>query len=77
MAAGGAVEVLPVSLSLPLPLLRARPPSLLVCCFFVYAVMGATSSASGRLEMNLLLSEKRVGRSHCYGIVLVSAVPEI
>jgi len=30
---GGAVEVLPVPLSCPLPLLRTHPPSLLVCCF--------------------------------------------
>ena len=55
VAAGGAVEVLPVSLSCPLPLLRAHPPSLLVCCFFVLAEMGPTSStASIWLEVNLL-----------------------
>ena len=46
VAAGGAVEVLPVSLSCPLPLLRAHPPSLLVCCFFVFA---ETNTASERL----------------------------
>jgi len=49
--------VLLVSLSCPLPLLRTHPPSLLrarpvVCCFFVFAKMGATSTASGRLEVN-------------------------
>jgi hypothetical protein len=36
--------------------------------------MGATSTASGRLEVNLfLLSEKRGGNSH-FGTILVSAV---
>ena len=36
--------------------------------------MGATSTASGRLEVNLfLLSEKRGGNSH-FGTFLVSAV---
>jgi hypothetical protein len=51
LMAGGAAEVLPVSLSCPLPLLRTRPPSLLVCCFFVFTEMGANSTASGRLEI--------------------------
>ena len=74
--AGGAAEVLPVSLSCPLPLLRTRPPSLLVCFFFVFVKMGATSMAAGRLEVNLFLSEKRGGKSHL-GIILVSAVLEI
>ena len=37
--AGGAVEVLLVSLGCPLPLLRTHPPSLLVCSFFVFAEM--------------------------------------
>ena len=72
LMAGGAAEVLPVSLSCPLPLLRTRPPSLLVCCFFVFVEMGATSTASGRLEVSLFLSEKRGGKSH-FGIFLVSA----
>jgi len=48
LMAGGAADVLLVSLSCPLPLLRTHPPSLLVCCFFVLAEMGATSIASGR-----------------------------
>ena len=73
MEAGSAAEVLPFSLNNPLPLLRTHPPSLLVCCFFVLAEMGATSTASGRLEVNLLLSEKRGRKSH-FGIILVSAV---
>jgi hypothetical protein len=47
--AGGAAEVLLVSLSCPLPFLRTHPPTLLVCCFFVLAAIGATSTASGRL----------------------------
>jgi hypothetical protein len=74
--AGGAAEVLLVSLSCPLLLLRTHPLSLLVCCFFVFAKMGATSTASGRLEVNLFLSEKQGGKSH-FGIVLVSVVLEI
>ena len=73
MAAGVAAEVLLVSLSCPLPLLRTHPPSLLVCCFLVLAGMGATNTASGRLEVNLFLSEKRGGTSHL-SIILVSAV---
>ena len=76
MAAGGAVEVLPVSLSCPLPLLRTRPPSLLACCCFIFAEIVATSTASRRLEVNLFLSEKRVGKSHS-GTILVSAVLRI
>jgi hypothetical protein len=44
--AGSAAEMLLVSLSCPLPLLRTHPPSLLVCCFLVFAEMGATSTAS-------------------------------
>ena len=36
--AGGAAEVLPVSLNCPLPLRRTHPPTL-VCCFCVFAAM--------------------------------------
>ena len=71
--AGSAVEVLLVFLSCPLPLLRTHPHLLLVCCFFAFAETGATSTASGRLKVNLFLSEKRGGESH-FGIILVSAV---
>jgi len=66
------LEVLLVSLGCPLPLLRIYFPSLLVCCFFVFAEMGA-STASGRLKVNLCLSEKRGGKSQ-FGTILVSAV---
>jgi hypothetical protein len=82
--AGGAAEVLLVSLSCvracvracvrPLPLLRTHPPSLLLCCFFVFSEMGAASTVSRRLEVNLFLSEKRVGIKSHFGIMLVSAV---
>jgi len=63
LVAGGAAEVLPFPLNYPLPLLRTHPPSLLVCCFcfLVFAEMGATSTASKWLEINLFLSEKRGG----------------
>jgi len=74
--AGGAVEVRLVSLSCPLPLLRTHPPSLLVCCFFVSTKMGATSTASGRLEIDLFSSVKRGGTSY-FGMILVSAVYQI
>jgi len=60
--AGGAAEVLPVPLNCPLPLRRTHPPTL-VCCFCVFAAMGVTSTKSGRLEVNLSLSGKRVGRA--------------
>ena len=61
LVAGGASEVLPVNC--PLPLRRAHPPTL-VCRFCVFAAMGVTSTKSGRLEVNLSLSEKRGGKSH-------------
>jgi len=67
-----AAGVLPVSLNCPLPLRRTHPPTL-VCCFCVFAVMGVTSTNSGRLEVNLSLSEKRDGKSHL-GTILLSAV---
>jgi len=70
--AGGAAEVLPVSLNCPLPLRRTHPPTL-VCCFCVFAAMGVTSTTSGRLEADLSLSEKQGGKSHL-GTILLSAV---
>ena len=73
VADGGAAEVLLISHSCSLPLLRINPPSLLFCCFFDFAEMGATSTASGRPEVNLFLSGKRGGKSH-FGTILVSAV---
>jgi len=76
LVAGGAAEVLLVSLNFPLPLLRTHSPALLVCCFFVFAEMGAISTASGQLEVNLLLSVKQDGKSH-FGTTLVSAVSGI
>ena len=63
MAAGVAAEVLLVSLSCPLPLLRTHPPSLLVCCFLVLAGIGATNTASGRLEVNLFCLRSGVERA--------------
>ena len=55
--AGGAAEVLPVSLNCPLPLRRTHPPTL-VCCFCVFAALGVTNTKSGRLEVNQSLSGK-------------------
>jgi hypothetical protein len=52
LVAGGAAEVLPVSLNCPLPLRRTHPPAV-VCCFRFFAAMGVTSTISGRLEVNL------------------------
>jgi hypothetical protein len=60
--AGGFAEVLPVSLNCPLPLRSIHPPTLF-CCFCVFAAMGVTSTKSGRLEVNLSLSEKWGGKS--------------
>ena len=71
--AGGAADVLPLPLDYPLPFLRIHPPSLLVCCFLVFEEMGATSTVSEQLEVDLFLSEKRGGKSR-FGIILVSAV---
>ena len=73
--AGGAAEVLPVSLTCPLPLRRTQPPAV-VCCFCVFAEIGVTSTISGRLEVNLPLSENRGGKSHLETILL-SAVSGI
>jgi len=75
LVAGGAAGKLPVSLKCPLPLRRTHPPTL-VCCFCVFAVMGVTSTKSGRLEVHLSLSEKRGGKSHL-GTILLSAVSGI
>jgi hypothetical protein len=41
VAAGGAAEMLPVSLSCPLPLLSTHPLPLLVCCFSVFCGDGS------------------------------------
>jgi hypothetical protein len=56
LVAGGAAEVLPVSLNCPLPLQRTHLPAL-VCCICVFAAMGVTSTKSGRLEVNLFIWE--------------------
>ena len=74
LMAGGTAEVLPISPICPLPHLRTHPPS--VCCFCVFAEMGATSTASRRLEVNLSWFEEHGGKSH-FGIILVSSVLEI
>ena len=70
--AGGAAEVLPVSLNCSLPLRKTHPPTL-VCCFCVFAAMGVTSTESGRLEVILSLSGKRGGKSHL-GTILLEVV---
>ena len=75
LVAGGAAEVLPVSLNCPLPLRRTHPPTL-VCSFRVFTALGVTSTKSGRLKVNLSLSEKRGGKSHL-GTILLSAVSGI
>ena len=70
LVAGGAAGGLPVSLSCPLPLRRTHPPEV-VCCFRVFAEVGVTNTISGRLEVNLSLSEKQGGKSHL-GTILLS-----
>ena len=75
LVAGGAAGMLPVPLNCPLPLRITHPPTL-VCCFCVFAAVGVTSTISGRLEVNLSLSDKRGGKSHL-GTILLSAVSGI
>jgi hypothetical protein len=72
LVAGGAAGVLPVLFNCPLPLRRTHPPTL-VCCLCVFAAMGVTSTKSGRLEVNLSLSEKRGGKSHL-GTILLNSI---
>ena len=48
----------------------------LVCCFRVFAEIGVISTISGRLEVNLSLSEKQGGKSNLRTILL-SAVSGI
>ena len=72
LVAGGATEVLQFqspSIAPPLPCHFKEEPIRLHyfnCCFFILAGMGATSTASGRLEVNLFW--KRGGKSH-FGII--------
>jgi hypothetical protein len=56
-----AAQMLLVSLSYPLPLLRTHPPSLLVCWFLVFKQGDGSKQFSIRTgwEVNLFLSEKR------------------
>ena len=76
LVAGGAAEVLPVSLNCPLPLQRTHLPTL-GCCCCVFAALGVTSTKSGRLlGVNLSLFGKRGGKNHL-GTILASAVSEI
>ena len=72
LVAGGAAGMLPVSLNCPLPLQRTHPPTS-VCCLYVFAAMGLTSTICGRLEVNQSLYGKRGGKSHL-GTNLLSAV---
>ena len=75
VAGGAAGMLLAVSLSCPLPTRRTHPPAV-VCCFRAFAEIGVTSTKSGRLEVNLSLSEKRGGKSHL-GTTLLPAVSGI
>ena len=68
LVAGGAAEVLPVSLNCPLPLRRTHAhPTLLVCCFCIFAALGVTSTKPGRLEVKLSLSGNRAGWEEPFG----------
>ena len=61
------------------PATSKNPPpyiSLLFFVFCVFAAMGVTGTKSGRLEVNLSLSEKQGGKSHL-GTILCSAVSGI
>ena len=74
--AGGAAEVLPVSLNCPAPATSKNPPPYISLLFLCFCSDGATSTKSGRLEVNLSISGKRGGKSHL-GTVLLSAVSGI
>jgi hypothetical protein len=73
--AGDAAEVLPVSLDCLLPLRSTHPPTLIVCCFLVFAEMGATNTASRRLKINLFVFENWVGKSHFGAILILHSQP--
>jgi hypothetical protein len=70
VAAGDAADALPISLSCPC---HSNPPPLFVCCFMIFAEMGATSTASEQVGSNMFLSQKRVRKNH-FGIILVSEI---
>ena len=59
--AGGAAEVLPVSLNCPAPATSKNPPPYISLLFLCFCSDGSTSTKSGRLEVNLSLSGKRGG----------------
>jgi len=59
LVAGGVAAML--SLTCPLPP-RTRPP-LFVICYFVFAQLKATSTASGQLVVNLFLFRGKVERA--------------
>jgi hypothetical protein len=46
------------------PATPKNPPLYISLLFLCFAAMGVTSTKSGRLEINLSLSEKRGGKSH-------------
>jgi len=75
MTGTSAAKVLLVPHSCPLPLLITHPPSLAVCCILVFAKMGATSTASGRLEIICFCLEDGVERATL--VILISAVSGI
>ena len=60
-------------LHLPPATFKNPPPFIASRLLFCFRGDGPTSTASGRLEVNLLLSEKQGGKSH-FGKILVSAV---
>ena len=55
------------------PATTKNPLPTLICCFCVFAAVGVTSTKSGRLEVNLSLSEKRGGKSHL-GTILLNSI---
>jgi len=71
VAAGSAAEVLPLSLSCPLPILRTPPPPF--ASLLLVHGDGSKQYSIRTLEVNLFLFRKQGGKSH-FGINLVSAI---
>ena len=79
LVAGGAAEVLQVSLNCPLPLQRTHPLALLIYCFLFlrrWELPVQQLGSCSRREVNLFLSEKQGGNSH-FIMIPISADLEI
>jgi hypothetical protein len=77
VAAGGAAEVLPVSLSCPLPLLRIQTRFIPILLLFCFCEDGSNQYSIRMAGSKSICLESGVrGKIH-FGIILVSAVSGI